>query len=268
MTLVALRHRRAFDRLRFTALGTGAALALALSAFAPSAAHAGTIVLEEHVSNGVLDLVWHPGFGTPRKLEPATLDAAHPAYANPSGDHTVGVLTNAIPDSGGIALSVVDPNGLADYTWEGWFFTGDGNTRRGLVLRASPGDDFMSAYQFVLNAGLVNLVFRKLVGQTPTTLATWLTPTLPGGTPAVNTWHHLKVAAHGNEFRCWFDGNEVTAAPIVDNASPLLTGWVGTYNFRFDLGNVPVYFDDLILRDPDSVPARSVSFGEMKARYR
>ena len=161
MTFVSLRHLRAFGRFRASAVVLGVVLALALGAFG-APAHAGAIVLEEHVTGGVMDLIWSPGFGTPRNLEPATLDDKHPAYANPSGDHTVGVLTNALPDNGGIALSVVDPGGLSDYTWEGWFFTGDGNTRRGLVLRASPGDDFMSAYQFVLNAGLVNLVFRKL----------------------------------------------------------------------------------------------------------
>jgi hypothetical protein len=40
------------------------------------------------------------------------------------------------------------------------------------------------------------------------------------------------------------------------------------YNFRFDLGQVPVYFDDLTLSGGGATPARAVSWGEMKARYR
>lgn len=226
---------------------------------------AADVVRQERVPGGALELVWLPGFNTPRDLQPLIMDASNPAYANPSGDHTVGVATNAVPDSGGIVLTCTDPAGLADYTWEGWFFTGDGNTRRGLVLRADPNNSFTSCYQFVIQSGLFQINFRKLVDQTPTTLGTWFANTLPGGVPAVNTWHHMKVIALGSSFRCFFDGFELTTTPIVD--SGLATGWVGVYNFRFDLGEVPVYFDDLTLSGTP-VPVRAKTWGEIKALYR
>ena len=48
-----------------------------------------------------------------------------------------------------------DPGAVGpDYSWEGWFFTGDGNTRRGLILRANPTNNFTSCYQMVIEAGL------------------------------------------------------------------------------------------------------------------
>jgi hypothetical protein len=225
-------------------------------------------VREEHVTGGVLDLVWHPGIGITNTMQPATLAPGHPAYNNPSGDHTVAVATNSMaPDSGGVILTATEPAGLTDYVWEGWIFTGDGNTRRGLVVRADPSNQFQTCYQFVVQSGLFQFNFRKLVNSAPTTLATWFATALPGGVPAPNTWHHMKVEAIGTSFRCWFDGYEFTAGtPIVDTS--IASGYVGCYNFRFDLGGVPVYFDDLTLWAAGATPARKVTLGTLKQTYR
>lgn len=233
-----------------------------------------TPVLAEHVTGGNLDLVWVPGFNTPvRNMQALTLDASDPAYANPSGDHTVGVAVNTVPDSGGIILTCTDPGAFnTNYSWEGWVFTGAGNTRRGLVLRADPTNSFQSCYQFVIQAGLLQINFRKLIGQVPTTLGTWFSSTLPtygGGTIPQNRWVKMKVTATNDTFRCWLDGVELTTGSgIQDTSSPLLTGWVGAYNFRFDVGLVPVYFDDLTLSVDAATPAHTATWGQVKARYR
>jgi hypothetical protein len=231
-------------------------------------AHA-LVIKQERVPGGVLEQTWNPGFGLPNTLNAAVLGPSDPGYANPSGDHTVGVLTNAAPDSGGLALACTEVVGSGDYDWEGWFFTGDGNTRRGLVLRANPANGFQDCYQFVINSGLFTIAFRKLVLGAPQTLGSWTANVLPGGIPQVNMWHHLKVSALNNGFRCWFDDFELTGgSPIVDATAPLLSGWVGVYNFRFDLGGVPVYFDDLTLSGETVTPAQAVSWGQVKTRYR
>jgi hypothetical protein len=250
------------------------ALSIVLSAILVTAAGAG--VREEHVTGGVLDLVWQPGLllpnndPLPNKMAAAILDPSDPAYANPSGDHTVAVATNSFaPDSGGVILTCTDPAGFADYSWEGWMFTGAGNTRRGLVVRADPSNSFQSCYQFVIQSGLFQLNFRKLVNAAPTTLATWFATALPAGSVPPNTWHKMKVIAVGNGFRCFFDDFELTGGvPIVDMSGPSLpAGWVGAYNFRFDLGDIPVYFDDLVL-DGLATPTRPSSWGAIKALYR
>ncbi|NOT34673.1 MAG: hypothetical protein HOP12_10960 [Candidatus Eisenbacteria bacterium] len=246
-------------------LARASVMTLMISVALAASAHAATFA--EHVTGGVLDLVWVPGFGISNTMQPLTLAPSNPAYANPSGDHTVAVATNSsVPDSGGVILTATDPMGLVDYTWEGWFFTGDGNTRRGLVLRADPSNGFGTCYQFVIQSGLFQINFRKLVNSAPTTLGTWFANTLPGGVPTVNTWHHMKVIALGDSFRCFFDGAELTTVPIVDNSIP--TGWVGAYNFRFDLGGVPVYFDDLTLTGDGPTPARHATWGNVKSRWR
>lgn len=243
---------------------------LAALVFAASSAQAQITVLQERVPNGALERVWLPGFDTFRQMLPLTLDPADPAYANPSGDHTVGVISNTVQDSGGLVLTCTDPQGQADYIWEGWMFTGAGNSRRGLVLRADPTNNFKSCYQFVVQSGLFQINFRRLNNQTPTTLGTWFATSLPAGSIPQNTWHHMKVIASANAFRCFFDGFELTSGgPIIDApASALLTGFVGTYNFRFDISNIPVYFDDLKLSVDAVVPTNNTSWGRIKALYR
>lgn len=245
--------------------------ALALLLASAIARPAAATIEEEHVPGGNTQLVWVPGFATNRMLIGGTLDSSDPAYANPSGDHTVGLLTTAATDSGGIALSCTDPGVYSDYGWEGWFFTGDGNSRRGLIVRGDPSNNFLDTYQLVLYAGNAQLAFRKLLNQTPTTLASWIGPNIPGGIPAANTWHRLKILAIANTFRLWFDNTELTAAsgPIVDANSPLLTGWVGVYNFRFDIANLTTYFDDLALSNPgEATPTQASTWGRLKALYR
>jgi hypothetical protein len=244
-------------------------LATAISLTLLAGAAGAVVVTEEHVTGGVMQLNWLTGFDTDRRLEPLTLDALDPAYANPSGDHTVGSLTTAIPDSGGIALSAVDPLGQADYDWEGWVFTGNGDSRRGLMIRGDYSSNFKNCYVFVLYAGMAQLQFRKIAGQTPTSLRAWATGTLPGGAPQLNTWHHMKVQASANQFRCWWDGTEITAGnPIVDATAPYLTGFVGTYNFNFSVGGLTALFDDLVLSTETVVPTTNTSWGRLKSLYR
>lgn len=233
-----------------------------------SAAAQAVVVKQERVPGGALEQTWIPGFG-PRTFTPLTLTGADPAIPNPSGDNTVAVLQNLDTNSGGIALCATDPNGYADYTWEGDFFSGAGDTRRGLVLRADPTNGLQTFYQFVINAGLFQIRFRKFLNGTPDPdLASWGANVLPGGVPAVNTWHHMKVVATGNQFDCYFDGFKLNASPIVDATSPILSGWVGAYNFSATVGDVPVYFDSLTLSVTGPTPTRGATWGALKKLYR
>ena len=229
------------------------------------------VVKRERVPNGALEQTWIPGFGVGRTFTPLVLPAGNPAIPNPSGDNTVAVLQNNAITLGGIAACTTDPNGFSDYEWEADFFTGDGNTRRGIIVRADPG--FSQFYQLVINAGLFLIRFRKFVGGTPVVpdLASWTANLLPGGVPATNTWHHLAVIATGNTFHCFFDGTELTAgtlgSPVVDTSSPILTGAVGAYNFSASVGEVPAYFDDLVLSADHPIPTRNATWGGLKRLY-
>jgi hypothetical protein len=243
------------------------ALLLALNL---STAHASG-VLKERVPGGALEQTWLPGFGVGRTFSPLILPAGDPALPNPSGDNTVAVLQNNDINLGGIAACATDPHGNADYIWEGNFFTGAGDTRRGLILRADPTNGFQTFYQFVINAGLFQIRFRKFVNGNPIVpdLASWFATVLPGGVPTQNSWHHLRVDATANAFDCYFDGIKLNTTPIVDATDPILTGWVGAYNFSASVGEVPAYFDDLDLSCPTlPTAARGATWGALKRLYR
>jgi len=251
------------NRLRWT-------FALVLAGTLSSTLALAATVKEEHCTGGVLDLTWAPGFGITNTMTPLTLTPSDAGYANPSGDHTVANAINSFaPDSGGIILTATDP-GAADYTWEGWFFTGDGNSRRGLVVRADPTNFFQTHYQLTIRSGLISIDFRKFVNGAPSgTLGTWLTTSLAAGVPTANSWHTFKITASGGTFHCFFDGVDLNGGtPIVDASSPILTGWVGCYNFNAGVGGIPAYFDDLIMTPDTITPTRRVSWSELKTRYR
>jgi hypothetical protein len=242
-----------------------------LAVLAPAAGAA--VVKQERVPGGALEQTWSPGFGVGRVFTALTLPAGDPAIPSPTGDNTVAVLQNVATNLGGIAACATDPSGFADYTWEGDFFTGGGSTRVGLILRADPSDGFQTFYQFVINPGLFQIRFRKFVAGAPLPdLASWLATVLPGGVPTANSWHHMKVEAMANSFRCFFDGTELTAAPIgapiVDTTAPILGGWVGAYNFSASVGEVPVYFDNLTLSIDGVVPTRTSTWASVKKLYR
>jgi len=190
--------RRSSSTAVFTALFAALVLASAAQAAAPS-----TVIKQERVPGGALEQTWLPGFNVGRTFTPLVLSPGDPAIPSPTGDNTVAVLTNVDVNLGGIAEAVTDAGGFADYTWEADFFTGAGNTRRGLVLRAQPGADnsYQSFYQFVINAGLFVVRFRKFVNGSPVVpdLASWnAIPPLFTGPPAQNTWHHMRVDATAN----------------------------------------------------------------------
>jgi len=239
-----------------------------LAAVVSSANAAG--IKKETVPGGTLEQTWLPGFGVGRSFTALTLTGADPAIPNPSGDNTVAVLQNNDTNLGGIAACATDPGGYSDYTWEANFFTGNGDTRRGLILRADPTNGFQTFYQFVINAGLFQIRFRKFVAGAPVVpdLASWFATVLPAGVPALNSWHHLRVDATANAFDCWFDGTKLNATPIVDATDPILTGWVGAYNFSASVGEVPVYFDDLDLTcTTPPTAARGTTWGALKKLY-
>ena len=245
-----------------------------LAAASPGATHS-LVTFEEHVTGGTLDQAWDNGFGVSNTMQPATLAPDDPAYANPSGDHTVASATNSqAPDSGGVILTAIDPRGAEDYTWEGWIFTGAGTPRRGLVVRADPTEKsfsglpskYISSYQFVIQSGLFQIAFRRVVDGAPTTLRSYNAAQLPAGSLPQNTWHKMRVEAVGPTFRCSIDGFEFTDTDSLIHDGTLPTGWAGVYNFSAFTGGVPVYTDDLVLT-PNATPVHVASLGEVKARW-
>ena len=184
------------------------------------------------------------------------------AYASPSFVKTL-LVRELMREPSFVEVNKTDKTEKLKFNVE---VTGEGNSRRGLVVRADPTNGFASHYQLTIKTGLLTVEFRKFINGNPTvTLGSWLTSSLPGGIPQANSWHSLKIQAIGPAFRCFFDGNELLPPPTPD--SDLASGWVGVYNFRFDLGGIQALFDDLLLSPIDVTPTARESWGDLKARY-
>ena len=50
--------------------------------------------------------------------------------------------------------------------------------------------------------------------------------------------------------------------------APMMSGFVGVYNFRPDISNLTTLFDDLVMTASDPVPTNGRTWGNLKALYR
>ncbi|MDH3268534.1 MAG: T9SS type A sorting domain-containing protein, partial [Ignavibacteria bacterium] len=65
----------------------------------------------------------------------------------------------------------------------------------------------------------------------------------PGGIPTADGWHHLAVEVEGNQFRFFFDGNELPGGPYSDNTFG--SGWIGAYVWDFAVSPAYLFIDDI-----------------------
>ena len=74
---------------------------------------------------------------------------------------------------------------------------------------------------------------------------------IPGGVPAADGWHHMKVevktiSADSTAFWCYFDGEMLMGCPVYDTSDDVMSsGKVGVYSFQQDDDGIPGYFDNI-----------------------
>jgi len=209
----------------------------------PSVALSQQVLFEETFANGSLQNVWYPGYnGNNMEVEFMS--------GNPSGDSWVGKLGNDL-SGGAVGESFSGEPTWTDFYYEAWVYvpvdTPSAGTYYGLEFRVdSVGNS--SAYQFVarfkedLPDRKLRFRYRPSSGF-PSVLKDWEPADIPGGIPDTAAWHHMAVEAIGNQFRFFFNGNELPGGPFTDET--LSGGWVGAY--VFDFVNIPSYLfiDDL-----------------------
>ena len=89
------------------------------------------------------------------------------------------------------------------------------------------------------------------------------TENVPGGIPAEDGWHKMKVEVQTIDdsttaFWCYFDGEMLAGCPIYDTSIHQLdSGQFGLYAFQMDSDGVPGYFDNIEVK-----PLASVIFSE------
>jgi len=192
----------------------------------------------ETVANGSLQNTWYPGFGgLSNNMEAEFMSG------NPSGDSWVGKLGNDL--SGGLVGQSFsgDPT-WTDFYFEAWVYIPlTEGTYYGLEFRVdSVGNT--SGYQFLARVTAQTLRFRARTDVVPIpVIKEWTSAEIPGGFPTTDGWHKMAVEAIGNQFRFFFDGNELPGGPYSDDT--FSSGWIGTYIWDSALSPIYLYVDDI-----------------------
>ncbi len=208
-----------------------------------------TTLYTETFANGTLQNPWYAGFsGNSNNMEAV----AYPG--NPSGDGWVGRLGNDISRSASSALSG-DP-AWSDFYFEAMvFLRPDSAFYYGIEFRVD-SSNVSRGYNFVaqLNPsfGPTRLRFRKRDVTTPTVIRDWNSAQVPGGLPTQPGWHKMAVEVVGNQFRLFFDDNELPGGPYTDDTYS--TGFIGTYLFGTDtLTTYYLHIDDITVTSVSAI---------------
>jgi hypothetical protein len=185
----------------------------------------------EDFANGVLQNTWYRGF----EGQSNAMDVK--SFSSPSGDDWVGVLGN---DSTGnsVGMTVSGDTTWTDYYYEAQvYIETDSAFYYGLEFRC---DSIGSrGYNFVVQAnpmfGPTRIRFRRRDGISPSSIVSindWINAQVPGGIPTQNGWNKMAVEANGNEFKLFFNDQELPGGPFTDTT--YASGAIGTYVFGFD----------------------------------
>ena len=238
----------------FTILST-----FVLMLFFTGAVSAQDTLYTETVLNGTLENVWYP------EWEGNNMETEFMA-GNPSGDSWVGKLGNDI-SGGGVGTAFSGDPTWTDFRLEAQVYVpidpSTAATYYGIEFRMDSVGLGGSAYQFLarFKQGLSDqgLRFRARVGGSPTTIKQWLAADIPGGIPTADGWHHLAVEVEGNQFRFFFDGNELPDGPYVDNT--FASGWIGAYVWDFAVSPAYLFIDDIYVIDPTTTGIQDTRSG-------
>jgi hypothetical protein len=221
------------------------------------------VLYGEYVTGGALDLPWFACYGA-NDLEAYELLPEDPCYPNPSGDGTVTKLVGmfAGPHALGSVLSG-DP-ALADYRLDAWVCVGAGDAKRGILFRAA--DDCKMGYQLILDAGMFTLMFRYADGgMMPIVLDSWSAGEIPGGIPAVNSWHKFSIEGIADNFNVYWDDVLLDGCPITHGG--IASGRFGLYIFSAEPTDITLIADDIVASDFEPSAVEGTTWGRIKSMY-
>ena len=212
-----------------------------------SIAFSQTILYTETFSDGTLDNPWYPGFGG------ISTSMEVKAFPSPTGDNWVGSLATDT------LISLVASSFSGDTTWTDYryeaqvYIETDSAFYYGLEIRVdSTGET--TGYNYVIQAnpnfGPTRIRFRRRDGSSPMSFVSikdWSQFEIPGIIPTSNGWHKMAIEAAGNEFKIFFDDQELPGGPFVD--STYSNGLIGTYTFSTDTAiNMHLKIDDIVVQ--------------------
>jgi hypothetical protein len=215
-------------------------------------AFAQTVLYEEHFTDGVASLDWFSGWndslGTP--LTPMV-----PTNEPGPADDWIGVVTGDLGSLGSLGAAFAGDPGMMDYSMEAQVYVEvSSGFYNGIFVRADTTDG-VKGYQFVANFnsmfGMQRLRFRYFsqFQADIRVLADFSASDIPGGVPAEDGWHKMKIKAVGSKFWLYWDGQELPGCPIEDTEAALDMGYFGVYVWDAMSGLAPkLKIDDVVVQ--------------------
>ncbi|MCK4546982.1 MAG: hypothetical protein KAW17_06005 [Candidatus Eisenbacteria sp.] len=222
------------------------------------------VLYGEHVTDGTLDLTWFACYEA-NAFEAYTLNPEEdPCYPNPGGDGYVGKLVGTFAGPHALGSTLSGDGDLGDYRVDVWICVGAGNAKRGILFRSS--EDCSMGYQLILDAGMFTLMFRYADGgMMPITIASWSAGNIPGGIPAVNTWHKFSIEGIGDQFYVYWDDVLLDGCPVTHGE--IASGYFGLYLFSAEPTDITLIADDIVASDFDPSAVDQSTWGAIKRMY-
>jgi hypothetical protein len=194
----------------------------------------GQVLYEEYFTSGSAQLQWDPW------VEFSHMDVVNDP-TTPGGDSWAGSVYN---DSAPIGAMYAGDYALDDYMVEAWIFTEVAAAMgpyNGVCIRIDTATNSM--YQIVSDFDSdARLMLRHIIGATPTVIRAWTSAEIPGGLPAMSSWHKLGLRIKADSIWAYYDDSLLVDCPFMD--SQVANGYFGIYFFSIMGGSTKC--DDII----------------------
>ena len=229
----------------------------AMSGIAPTTKVDDYIVREEGIwrdyfTDGITSLnwfsAWKDDLGTP---------LTNMVAVNETGptDDWIGVLTGDLDSLGSMGATLAGESSLDNYSVEAQVYIElSSGYYSGLMMRVDTTSGKVTGYQLItkFNAafGPQKVLFRYFSDDRTEirVLADIGVANLPGGAPAADGWHKMKIKAVGNLFWLYWNDQEINGSPFTDPDAALSQGYFGVYVWDAMSGIAPTTkVDDFIV---------------------
>lgn|GEM_PF-657073 len=209
------------------------------------------IIYEEYFTGGMTDLEWQSAWvdsiGTP--ITPMEVESL---AVNPSGDGWVGTVTGDLGSLGGLGFAYAGDFSLTDYSVEAEVFVSPTNGLYDAIMaRTDTTGGLVGGFQLAANFNSLFMASRIRLRRYYSNpdliviLGEWSGNDIPGGAPTEDSWHTMQLSVEGNEIRCFWDRQELSGGPYIDNE--FASGPFGAYVFD-PMGSSQILIDDIIVR--------------------
>jgi hypothetical protein len=192
----------------------------------------GQILYEEHFTGGAMQLDWHPWFYDSLGIGDSMHVLSDPT--TPGGDGWVGVISDEYMGVSGNTYA--GTSNMQDYSIEAWIYTvvmPSAGPYNGITMRCNEDSGFF--YRLVSDfddSGRLRLGIYT-GSMFPVTIRDWYAGEIPGGLPAISSWHKFKLKMIADSIWAYYDDMLLPDCPFINDTIP--EGYFGVYTFNMSV---------------------------------